>query len=128
MRKTLRILLIGFVLSMMIIGVAAAVYATPSIQWNTENIYYDSSGTLVIDGYFFNNGTRTIHWVDSHKVRVYFRTRNQDWWLQAETIFFDLNVNIRPGEASHWTLKITNVDYEYFEYWLVEWETNFRYL
>ncbi len=124
----MRILLISLVLSVMIIGVAVAAHANPSIQWHTENVYYDSPGKLIIEGYFYNNGTRPIYWIDSHRVQVYFRTHDQEWWLQVETIFYDFNLTIRPGEASYWRLQINDVDYQDFEYWLVHWETNFRYL
>lgn len=126
--KTVRILLIGLIFGVLMIGVATAVHAVPSIQWRTENVYYDDAGDLIIEGFFYNNGSRTVQWINNHKVQVFFRTRKHEWWLQAEAVFYDLNVNIRPGETSYWSLKITGVDVTYYEYWLVLWETDFRYL
>jgi hypothetical protein len=119
---------IGILVFILIIGISSIVYAAPSLKWSTDSVYYNSQGNLVVEGYFYNDGTRIVNWVNNLNLQVYFRNINTDWWLKANTSFKNLNVFIRPGEISRWTLRISDVDYSYFDYWYVGGRIDYTYL
>ena len=123
----MRFLVCFILLCVLLAGFSAVALAAPSLQWQTEQVYYDSQGRLIIEGYFFNNGSRTITWVNSQAMTVYFRQYNTSWWLQASATFNDLDVTLAPGDSVHWTFRITNVNYAYFDYWNVKWNVNYNY-
>lgn len=122
-----RLLICLLLLCGLLAGFASTALAAPSLQWQTDQVYYDSQGRLIIEGYFYNNGTRTITWINWQKVNVYFRQSNTDWWLQAAATFSNLNVTLDPGDSIHWTFRITNVAYTDFDYWNVKWNVNYHY-
>lgn len=113
--------------AMMVAGFAATAWAAPGLQWHTDRVYYDDSGRIVVDGYFYNNGSRVVNWVNWYTVKVYFRQYNSDWWLAAGTTFYDLNVRLYPGDTVRWRFRIANVDYYRFDYWQVNWNVNFNF-
>jgi len=112
---------------LMAFGSMSTAMAQPSLQWHTDSVYYDTQGRIVIEGYFFNNGTRTITWVNWDNVKVYFRQKNTGWWLQAETTYRDLNIYLNPNESTRWTFRITDVGYTYFDFYDVRWNVNYQY-
>lgn len=116
--------LLTFVL---ILAFASSALAAPSLSWQTGNVYFDHQGRIVIEGYFYNNGTRTVTWVNRHDVQVYLRQANTNWWLHAAGSFYDLNLYLVPGDSARWTFRIYNVDYAYFDYWNVKWNVNYNY-
>lgn len=124
----IRLVICFMVLLGLMAGLTTTALAAPSLHWQTEQVYYDNQGRLVIEGYFYNNGTRTITWINWHAVSVYFRQYNTRWWRQAQATFRDLNVTLQPGDTLRWTFRITNVDYSYFDYWDVKWNVNYNYL
>lgn len=111
----------------MIFGFASTAMAAPSLQWHTDRVYYDSQEAVVVEGYFLNNGTRTITWLNWDNVKVYFRQQNTGWWLQAEATYRDLNVYLNPGDSIRWTFRITDAGYSYFDYYNVKWNLNYQY-
>jgi hypothetical protein len=111
----------------LLIGFASTAMAAASLQWNTDRVYYDSTNVIVIEGYFYNNGTRNITWVNWHNVKVYFKQSNTNWWLQAGTTYRDLNINLAPGDSIRWTFRITGVNYNYYDYYDVKWTVNYNY-
>lgn len=113
--------------AMMAVGLAATAWAAPGLQWHTDRVYYDDSGRIIVDGYFYNNGSRIIDWVNWHTVKVYFRQANSDWWLAASTTFYDLNLYLYPGDSVRWKFRISNVDYYRFDYWQVNWNVNYNF-
>lgn len=121
-------LLVCFILVCgLLAGLATPALAAPSLHWETQQVYYDNQGRLIIEGYFYNSGTRTITWVNWQEVKVYFRQHNTNWWLQAAATFNDLNVTLYPGDTLHWTFRIRGVNYTYFDYWNVRWNLNYQY-
>lgn len=122
-----RLLICFIIMCGLMIGLASTAFAAPSLQWHTEQVYYDSQGRLIIEGYFYNNGTRVITWVNWQTMDVYFRQQNTGWWLQARGVFNDLNLTLYPGESIRWTFRITDVNYTYFDYWNVKWNVNYQY-
>jgi hypothetical protein len=123
----LRLFVCGLLLWVMVIGFAATAAAAPSLTWQTDRVYYDSSGRIVIEGYFYNNGSQTVNWVNWFDVQVYFRQANTNWWQQASATFRDVNVYLEPGDSVRWTFRIHGVDYAYFDYWNVKWNVNYNY-
>lgn len=111
----------------LVFAFAAPAMAAPSLTWQTETVYYDSQGRLIIEGYFFNNGTRTVNWVNRFDVQVNFRRGNSDWWQQAAANYYDLNVFLNPGDSVRWTFRILNAGYSQFDYWNVRWSVNYQY-
>lgn len=114
-------------LCFMIFGFASTAIAAPSLQWNTDRMYYDSQGNIIIEGYFVNNGTQSITWVNWHNVKVYFWQPNRGWWLQAETTYKNLNIHLNPNESIRWTFRITDVGYSHYDYYDVKWNVNYQY-
>lgn len=125
--RRFRLLACGIVLFIIVIGFAATALAQPSLQWHTDNVYYDTQGRLTIEGYFYNNGSRTVTWVNRLDVTVNFRQQNTAWWEQATATFYDLNVYLNPGASIQWTLRIYNVNRSDFDYWDVRWNANYQY-
>jgi hypothetical protein len=123
----LRFVIVAVLALMMIIAIPMAAVAAPSLEWQTERVYYDLSDQLVIEGYFFNNGTATINWVNWMRFQVFFRRQYSDWWLQAEATFEKIDVFLPPGDAIRWQFNITDVDYQRFDYWNVRYSVNFNY-
>jgi hypothetical protein len=126
-RQTRRLATMAILVLVLVIGLTTTISAAPSIKWYVNNVYYDDQGNLAVAGYFYNDGTRTVTWVNRINLQVYFRTSGNGWWLKTRATFEDLNVNIRPGEISRWTLRITDVDYSYFDYWYVDWQADYTY-
>ncbi|HWQ60881.1 MAG TPA: hypothetical protein VN521_01135 [Negativicutes bacterium] len=120
-------ILCGLLLLIVIVGFSATALASPSLSWQTETVYYDNQGRIVIEGYFYNNGTYAVTWVNRFDVQVYFRQANTDWWSQAAASFYDLDVALNPGDTLRWTFRIYNVSYAYFDYWNVRWNVNYQY-
>lgn len=110
-----------------IIGFASMAMAAPSLQWHTDSVYYDPQGRLIIEGYFYNNGTRTVIGVNRFDVSVWFRQQNTNWWEQAAASYYDLNVYLNPGQSVRWTFRILDVSYSYFDYWNIRWNVNYQY-
>ena len=113
--------------AMMVVGFAATAMASASLQWHTDRVYYDTEGRIVVEGYFYNNGTRIINWVNHHTLKVYFRRANSDWWLAAGATFYDLNLYLYPGDSVRWTFRIYDVDHYRYDYWRVNWNVNYQY-
>ncbi len=128
MKNIRKLIAAGLLFCILMIGFSAGAQAAPSLKWNTDAVHYDDQGRLVVEGYFYNDGTRVVSWVKSHHIQVYFRTRSTAWRLQVETTFSGLNVYLRPGESSRWTLRITNVDIADYEYWYINWQVEYEYL
>ncbi len=128
MNQIRRLAIMGILVFIFIIGFTPTVYAAPSLKWCVDSVYYDNQGNLAVSGYFYNDGTHTVTWVNYINIQVYFRTVGTNWWLKAKTSFTDLNVYIRPGEISRWILRISGVDYSYFDYWFVDWQADYTYL
>lgn len=112
---------------MMVVGLPMAAMAAPSLVWQTERVYYDHAGQLVIEGYFFNNGTAIVNGINWMYFRVYFMGQYTNWWLQAEVTFRDIDVVIFPGKGVRWQFNITNVDYQPFDYWNITYDVNYNY-
>lgn len=122
-----RLLICFLLLCGLLAGFASTALAAPSLHWQTEQVYYDSHERLIIEGYFYNNGTQAITWINWQELKVYFRQHNTRWWLQAAATFNDLNVTLYPGDSIHWTFRITNVNKVYFDFWDVKWNVNYQY-
>lgn len=125
--RRLRILTCGTLLVLLLVGFTAAALAAPQLTWHTDSVYYDSQGRIVIEGYFYNSGTRTITWVNRHDLQVWFRQNHTNWWHHASASFYDLNIQLHPGDSVRWTFRIYNVEYAYFNYWNVKWNVNYNY-
>ena len=121
----------GFIIALlalvMLMGLSMAVMADPSLQWQTERVYYDSLGQLVLEGYFFNNGTTTVNGINWMYFQVFFKGQYSKWWLQTEATFKNIDVYLFPGRTMDWQFNITNVDYQLFDYWNVLYEVNYNY-
>jgi hypothetical protein len=113
--------------ALLVLGIASTAMAAPGLQWQTDRVYYDGSGRMIIEGYFYNNGTRVINWVNWHNVKVYFRRYDSDWWLAAGATFYDLNLHLYPGDSVRWTFRIYDVERYHFDYWQVKWNVNYNY-
>jgi len=124
---TIRLLVCGILLAILMIGLASTAMAAPQLQWNTDRVYYDNQGRLVIEGYFENTGSQTITWVNWMEIWVNFRQANTNWWLQASATARGLNVTLNPGDTLRWTFRIQGVDRAYFDYWNVKWNVNYNY-
>ncbi|MEG6584249.1 hypothetical protein [Dendrosporobacter sp. 1207_IL3150] len=120
-------LLVCLTLICLLAGFTSTALAAPSLQWYTDQVYYDNLGRLIIDGYFYNSGTRIIKWVNWLEMNIYVRQHSTRWWLQESATFRDLNVTLYPGESIRWKFRIHNVDYAYFDYWDVKWRVNYQY-
>lgn len=127
-RTRFRIITLGILLCMIVVSFTSTVVAEPSLQWHTQNVYYDAQGSMIIEGYFSNNGTRIVTKVNWLDLKVYFRRWYINWWLQDEHVFKDFDVNLLPGETSGWTLRILNAGYTQFDYWEVVYDLNFSYI
>lgn len=123
----IRLLMLGILLVVLSFACMSTAMAAPSLHWESESVYYDDQGRIVIEGYFYNNGTNTVTWVNWHQVNVYFKQQNTDWWLHASATFRDLNLYLYPGDSVRWTFRIYNVDYAYFDYCRVTWDVNYNY-
>lgn len=124
----IRVLVCFVLICILLAGLTATVSAAPSLQWHTDRVYYDDQGRLIVQGYFYNNGTHTITWINWHKLWVYFRQAGTDWHLQASATFTNLNTTLRPGDSVGWTFRITNVEYTAYDYWNVQWNVNYNFL
>lgn len=125
--RRLRLLACGILLVAVSLAWGSAAIAAPSLQWNSDSVYFDNRGILYIEGYFYNNGTHTITWVNWHQVDVYFRQNNTNWWHHTAATFRDINLYLYPGESKRWTFRIHNVDPAYFDFWRVTWNVNYNY-
>lgn len=125
--KTVKIIACLFLTAALLAGFAATALAAPSLQWQTDRVYYDNSGRVVLEGYFYNNGTQVINWVNWHTVKVFFRQANTGWWQAASATFYDLDLYLYPGDTVRWTFRIYDVNYHYFDYWRVTWNVNYNY-
>jgi hypothetical protein len=123
----IQFIMIAFLAFVMSIGLPMTAMAAPSVQWQTESVYYDNSGQLVMEGYFYNNGTATITGINWIHFQVYFRGEYSNWWLQAETVFENVNVFLFPGSTMRWRFNIYNVSYQLFDYWNVQYNANYNY-
>jgi hypothetical protein len=123
----IRLLACGLLFCMLMISLAPAAIASPQLHWNTDRVYYDSQGRIIIEGYFENTGTQTITWINWMEIWVYFRQANTNWWLQASATARDLNVTLDPGDTVRWTFRISNAGHSYFDYWNVKWNVNYKY-
>jgi hypothetical protein len=126
-KRRLPVFFCGLLLVLLLMGFSTPAIAAPSLSWHTDTVYYDSHGRIVIEGYFYNNGSRTVTWVNRFDVQVYFRQAGTDWWRQAAASYYDLNVYLNPSDSLRWTFRITNVSYSYFDYWNVRWNVNYQY-
>ncbi|MDR7866994.1 MAG: hypothetical protein RIN56_09230 [Sporomusaceae bacterium] len=127
-KRCLPVYFCGLLLVLLLMAFAPPAMASPSLSWHTDTVYYDSQNRIVIEGYFFNNGSRTVTWVNRFDVQVHFRQAATDWWRHASASYYDLNVYLNPGDSLRWTFRITNVGYSYFDYWNVKWNVNYQYL
>lgn len=122
-----RVIIVGILLCVMFVSFASTAFAAPSLQWQSDQVYYDSQGRLVIEGYYYNNGTRTITWVNWQVLKIYFRGNFTSWWLQAEATFENLDIQLLPGDSVRWKFRILNVDMVNFDYWNVIGNVNYNY-
>ncbi len=125
-----RLITIALLALIMIIGLPMVVIAAPGVpglMWQTERVYYDYAGQLVIEGYFFNNGTAMINGINWMYFQVYFKGQYTNWWLQAEATFKDIDVYLFPGKGTRWQFAIMNVDYQPFDYWNIRYDLNYNY-
>ena len=128
--RLVTIALLAFIMVMilpMAVMAAPAAPGVPSLQWQTERVYYDYAGQLVIEGYFFNNGTAIVNGINWMYFQVYFKGQYTNWWLQTEATFKDIDVFIFPGKVIRWQFNIINVDYQPFDYWNVRYDVNYNY-
>lgn len=121
-----RFIICGILIFVLSIACIPTAMAAPSLQWETEKVYFDR-GSLFLEGYFYNNGTRTITWVNWHDINVYFKRPNTQWWHHAAATFRGLNLYLPPGETKRWTFQIYDVRYTNYQYWRVNWDVNFNY-
>lgn len=127
MKRIGRLVAVGILIFVLIIGISSIASAAPNLKWHTDSVYYDQ-GNLIVTGYFYNDGTDIVNYVNCLYIQVYFRNINTDWWLKVRTSFTDLNVYLKPGEISNWRLHIRDVDYSYFDYWSVDSEIDYSCL
>ena len=111
----------------LVLGFVSTALVAPALQWHTDRLYYDNLNRIVIEGYFYNSGTRTITWVNWYDAKVYFRQHNTGWWLQAEGMYHDLPIYLEPGDSIRWKFRITDAGYSYFDYYDVQWNVNYQY-
>ena len=107
-------------------GIGAGAEAAASLHWQTQAVYYDDAGRIVIEGYFYNNGTVPIVWVNWFAVKVFFRNADSNWWLATTANFNGLNLQLYPGDSRHWTFYIYNARQYRFDYWQVNWSVNYN--
>lgn len=122
-----RLITIAVLVLMMVAGLPMAAMADASLQWQIERVYYDYSGQLVVEGYFFNNGTATVNGINWMYFQVYFKGQYTNWWLQTEATFRNVDVYLFPGQGIRWQFNITNVEYQPFDYWNVRYDVNYNY-
>lgn len=121
----IQVLACFIVLCSLLVSFSPPALAAPNLQWQTDRVYYDNHGLLTIEGYFYNAGTSTITWVHWQKMSVYFRKAYTSWWLQAASMFHNINITLTPGDKIHWTFRIANVNYTEFDQWDVQWVVNY---
>jgi hypothetical protein len=109
------------------LAVASVATAAPHLTWHSDTVYFDHQGRIIIEGYFYNDGTHTVTWVNRHDLQVYLRQDSTNWWLHAAGTFYDLNLYLLPGDSQRWTFRITGVDYVHFDHWNVKWNVNYKY-
>ena len=126
MRKLGRIVICMLLFAAVFAGIGSSTEAAANLQWQTEAVYYDDSGRIIIEGYFYNNGSVTVTWVNWFSAKVYFRNADSSWWLAAGANFYDFNLLLFPGESKRWTFRIYNVNYYHFDQWRVNWNVNYN--
>jgi hypothetical protein len=124
----IRILTCAVLVLAMIVGLASTAMAAPGLDWHSDNVFFDTQGRLVIEGYFYNSGSTAITGVNWFDVKVYLRQQSTNWWQHTAATFYDVNLQLQPGETTRWTFRITNVEYAYFDFWDVKWKANYNYL
>jgi len=95
------------------------------LEWRTTAVYYDD-GQLVLKGYFYNDGTRSIDRINSVNLRVFFRQNGTDWWLASSGIWYDLDIYLDPGDSYYCNLRINHPNYYKFDYWRVDGSVNYH--
>lgn len=120
-------IILCIVMCLLFCSMVSTALAAPSIEWNTDRVYFENQDTLVIEGFFYNKGTNTIKWVNWHNIKVYFKQTHSNWWLAADGNFTNLNVYLEPGDSVNWTFRITNVGYCQYDYYNVKWKANYNY-
>lgn len=122
-----RLVVCGIMLLVISAVCMSTAMAAPSLDWRTESVYFDRAGNLILDGYYYNNGSNIVWWVNWQKINVYFKQPNSVWWHHATGLFRDMNLYLRPGESKRYTLRIRNVNYAHFQFWRTDGDINYQY-
>lgn len=105
---------------------ASSALAAPHLSFIAQNVYYNDYGDLIIHGYFYNDGTKTIDRINTTNLYVYFRNNGSDWWLASSATWQNINVVLNPGDSHHYNLRITNPNRYQFDAWRVTGSVNYH--
>ena len=108
-----------------IVSSSAIALAAPHLEWCTTAVYYDD-GQLIIKGYFYNNGTRSIDRVNELKLQILFRQNGGDWWVASSGYWYDFDIYLDPGDSRYYNLRIKNPNYYRFDHWKVLGNVNYH--
>lgn len=114
--------------------ICSTVFAQPNINFTATNSYWVEPGKLAVEGYFYNNGTKTITGITYFELTIYYYNQYEGKYLWLgkgswSNNYDLLNVYLYPGETSNWTFYINTPTYPGFEHWRYEWyaKYNFQY-
>lgn len=123
--KSLKLMRCILLLAVFAFCCTAAAAAAPHLDWCTTAVDYDD-GHMVIRGYFYNNGTRSIDRITAVNLSVYLRQKGSDWRLASSGIWSDIHVYLAPGDLYQCNLRINHPGYYRFDYYRVEGSVSYH--
>jgi hypothetical protein len=114
-------LLAGILLAMiMIISLNQAVEASNNLGWKTTRVYFDNNDRLVVEGFFLNNGERTIIKVNQIRFRVDVG-RNEDKRTIADFTSQSNDMYLEPGQTLNYRFGTYDAVRTSTSSWSVTW-------
>lgn len=118
-------LLLGFLLVMIMVVSLSPNAEAANLGWQTKQVYFEGN-KLVVDGYFINNGERTIVKIN----QIHFTVdvgRNEDQRTIADFTVYNKDIYMEPGETYNYRFWTTDAERTSTSPWSIRWNAKWSY-
>jgi hypothetical protein len=115
-----RLLLGALLILIMVVSLSHVVEASNNLVWKTNRVYFDNNDRLVLEGFFLNNGERTIVKVNQIRFKVDVGG-NEDKRRIADFTVYNKDIYLEPGQALNYKFWTTDADWASTSTWSVTW-------